>query len=421
MLKVFKNGFCILQPNVSDYNLWNLLIGLFTMLLHHDLENSQRAWITVDGKQMQNSYWSVVYNSSPSSFIGTVCFLTLFIPRLYHVLSVPFFLNFIPLISIAYNQLSIGSGVGLTFGAIHIGRGYGWRITSVVTAFSFLLGPLFTSVINEICGVVTIYLDPSHHMYIKIGFVYFLQGILYCCSSKYPAFFEDYTIVLMNHFDVDEETQKHLLYAVRSFECEAEYSKVVMLSNLLQKRLHRRCSEIATSLVRCPTEVDMKTIGEVVSKYFGVSSTIQNCRITQHVVAPTEKGESIVRFGSPLHRVIELVRKMSESGSAWKINVDNFDKDLGGSNVELCLKNGWLKRRRGGRFDYYVIGKQFKSRDIVREVMEGVMMGGGRFTVADLQKHGVLDAMSVEITIEGDFAQEENQHKAPSFRLQIIR
>ncbi|KAF1757100.1 hypothetical protein GCK72_013555 [Caenorhabditis remanei] len=105
-------------------------------------------------------------------------------------------------------------------------------------------------------------------------------------------------------------------------------------------------SEVATSLARCPTEIDMKTIGEVVTKYSGLSSSIQNCRVTQHVVAPTEKGESIVRFGSPLHRVIELVRKMSEFGSAWKINVDNFDEDLGGSNVKLCLKKGWLKCKK---------------------------------------------------------------------------
>ncbi|EFP13588.1 hypothetical protein CRE_24885 [Caenorhabditis remanei] len=413
MIQRCKKIFFYLQPEKSDYNLWNLLIGLTTMLLIHDMENGQRTWKVVDGHRIECSYLEVVLNSSPNSFVATLCLLSPFIPAIYHGFSIPLVLNIIPIICEEFGFLSIGSAIGLAFSAFHIGRGYGGRVTSIVTAISFLLGPIFTcaleATVSSFIGfwIVAIFKwigesspvsddDISKNVYIKTLVVYTVQAVLYYCSRKCPAFFENYAIIVLDHFKIDKEQQKDLLRAARNFEFELEYSKVLMLSNLLQKRIHRRCSEVATSRVRCPTEIDMKTIGEVVTKYFGVSSSIQNCRVTQHIVAPTEKGESIVRFGSPLHRVIELVRELSESGSAWKINVDNFDKDLGGSNVELCLKNGWLKRKKGVKYDYYVIGKQFKSRDIVREVMEGVMMGGGRYTVADLQKHGVLDAMSVE-------------------------
>ncbi|PIC34275.1 hypothetical protein B9Z55_013980 [Caenorhabditis nigoni] len=93
-----------------------------------DLENEQRKWQMVDGQQVRTPYWTVVLQSSPSTFTSNICLLVVMTPKLHLSVSMPFIINVFGLAFYGVGLNSMGAGIGLTFGAINIGRGYGWRI-----------------------------------------------------------------------------------------------------------------------------------------------------------------------------------------------------------------------------------------------------------------------------------------------------
>ncbi|CAR98922.1 Protein CBG26319 [Caenorhabditis briggsae] len=151
-----------------------------------DLENEQRKLQShVNGQQVKTPYWTLVLESSPS---------TVMIPKLHHFVSMPFIINVFGLAFYGVGLNSMGAGIGLTFGAINIGRGYGWRITAIVGILSFLLGPLLTYAFDL--------LSPSYNRFpYKAASVIAIQSLLYFLSKNFPLVFEGMKERLLNRWN----------------------------------------------------------------------------------------------------------------------------------------------------------------------------------------------------------------------------
>ncbi|CAO4373958.1 unnamed protein product [Caenorhabditis nigoni] len=238
------------------------MIGFFSLVLMQDLENEQRKWQMVDGQQVRTPYWTVVLESSPSTFTSNICLLVVMIPKLHHLVSMPFIINAPGLAFYGVGLNSMGTGIGLTFGAINIGRGYGWRITAIVGILSFLLGPLFTYAFDL--------LSPPYNQFpYKAASILAIQSLLYFLSKNFPLAFEGMKERLLNRWNWRHNRTINL---VDAFELSPEYFSHVVSRFFSKQSFHRCGSQVPVVITENSVFGDFNTLVKVAANHLGNSN-----------------------------------------------------------------------------------------------------------------------------------------------------
>ncbi|KAF1762766.1 hypothetical protein GCK72_011029 [Caenorhabditis remanei] len=332
----------LLHPSDENFTFWLLLVGFFLLLLHHNVENSQRMDIhiteesnstlvvalynSVTSFYQKNSteqmeYIRVLIESPPSAFTSFISGAFLAIPRIYLVATNPIVSNLSVLSHIGSMQ-AVGSGFGIDSTTVFIGLGYDWKVSGLVNGVAYLFAPVFTSFLVN-------YIPWCTRLWWRGGVTTLIQFFLYFCYIRSPTFFED---------------------NIRKIWPSAPWNATRRtLQRIRSSSLHRSSSRVFNAFAHT-TPTPLETIGKVVEQMLGSDSKVENC-VVSATVNLTAEGKKIGRHGSPIHHLLRTFSETCQDTGNFNVLKRDLlegavESDIKTEVIDQCIHKRYLRVKR---------------------------------------------------------------------------
>ncbi|EFO83588.1 hypothetical protein CRE_02985 [Caenorhabditis remanei] len=401
-----------MQPPTDKFTYWHLLIGVLALLVQQDVENAPRMM------DVKNGYLDILIQSSPSALAGMISGAVLAVPNVHLIASNPVISN-LSFLTHYFGLNTFGSGFGIVSGTVFLGLGFSWKITGVANFVAFLLAPLFSMAFVSYAPIV------FSGLLFRVVWITTLQTLLYMGNRLKPRLFEDALAGIISRIPEENLRKCPCSTLIYIFNLQDVFFTAMTLRRIRSAELRRRSSVFFTTFLH-RSEQPLETIGDVVQSLLGSESKVENCEVGT-IVTLTNEAEQIVAKGSPIHRLLDLFAKNCFYDRDFgKVMIrDDLERKIrstiGTDVLEKCIKEEFMQVRKRHSIRYIKTGAKSPGKDNVQDLLKRVQGGNGKAKFNELQKHGAMHLVDVQMIIEGNFKQKDENGPSPRFVLTVKR